>query len=133
MTTIQQADLAAERQERSAAIDAAAKAIGHPLRRVAISEMANGTASPMTIALAIEMAAGEWATGKDLRARARRRLGRVSGHMHYLEELGIIELDRMEPRRGSTKHYYRLAGTPAAALARRMLKAANTPTREDHA
>lgn len=144
MSTIQQADLAAERRERSAAIDAAAKAIAHPLRRVAIGQVTNhgGTTSPWTIAVAIEMAAardtrpglglGAVLSDAMIQVGARRRLTRVAYHVHVLEELGIIELDRTARRRGATQHYYRFAHTPAARLARSMLRATHTPTREDH-
>src|SRR4051812_11744365 len=73
-----------------------AKALSHPLRpRILQCLDEGGVASPNQLAEAL----GE-------------RLGNVSYHVRILRELGLVELVRLEPRRGALEHFYRATARP---------------------
>lgn len=115
--------------ERNPALDAAAKAIAHPLRRAAIAAAMTGTVNRYALARALEYdQRPNDSVGARIAADARaRRLNPTVGyHLRELERAGILELDRTSQQAGTVQRYYRLASTPAAALARTLLKAAAT-------
>jgi DNA-binding transcriptional ArsR family regulator len=73
-----------------------AKALSHRVRQRILQRLSeHGVASPSELADAL----GE-------------RLGNVSYHVRILRELGCIELDRTEPRRGALEHFYRARVSP---------------------
>jgi DNA-binding transcriptional ArsR family regulator len=71
------------------------RALTHPTRRRILAILSDRVASPREIAE--EM--GE-------------PLGRLSHHVRWLADCGLIELERTEPRRGAVEHFYRSARRP---------------------
>ena len=71
------------------------KALGHPLRAQLLTIFTEREASPNE--LARELNEG---------------LSQTSYHVKVLSDLGLIELQRTEPRRGAIEHYYRAAKRP---------------------
>lgn len=71
------------------------KAFSHPLRASILRRLADRVASPGE--LAAELGAS---------------LGVVSYHVRMLRDYGMVELVRMEPRRGALQHYYRAVEHP---------------------
>lgn len=68
-------------------------ALGHPLRRSILRQMAGGGAT----------------SPRQLAARLRRPLGNVSYHVRVLAERGAIAPAGTKPSHGSIEHFYRIA------------------------
>ena len=86
--------MVATKTERKGA-QALIKALGHPLRYQLLTVFTEREASPNE--LARELGEG---------------LSQTSYHVKVLSDLGLIELQRTEPRRGAIEHYYRAAQRP---------------------
>jgi DNA-binding transcriptional ArsR family regulator len=71
-------------------MNAAARALAHPVRARALELLALGPASPTQLANGLEVP-----------------LGTVSYHVRTLLSLGLIELLETVPRRGAIEHHYR--------------------------
>lgn len=81
----------ASKAERREVIANRAKAMGHPVRRAALLYMQeHGVCSPSEIAEGLDVETSE-----------------VAYHVKRLEALGCAELVRIEPVRGTVKHFYR--------------------------
>jgi DNA-binding transcriptional ArsR family regulator len=93
----------------------AARALAHPLRLLLVTQYGLAVTSPSKIARALEMP-----------------LNLVSYHTRVLADAGVLELVRVQPRRGAQEHYYRATG-PAkiddGAWARLPLRARRVITR----
>lgn len=72
----------------------AARAVSNPLRVKLLTQMGRKVSSPSELADALELP-----------------LANVSYHMRLLRKLGAITLDRTEPRRGATEHFYKATHT----------------------
>jgi DNA-binding transcriptional ArsR family regulator len=70
-----------------------ARALAHPLRLLLATEYALAVTSPSKIARTLEMP-----------------LNLVSYHTRVLADAGLLELVRVQPRRGAREHYYRTTG-----------------------
>jgi len=71
------------------------RALTHPTRRRILAILSDRVASPREISVE---------TGVPL--------GRLSHHVRWLADCGLIELERTEPRRGAVEHFYRSARRP---------------------
>jgi DNA-binding transcriptional ArsR family regulator len=71
------------------------KALGHPLRAQALTILTERTASPNELAKELDEG-----------------LSQVSYHVKVLSDLGLIELQDTQPRRGAVEHYYRALERP---------------------
>ncbi len=63
-------------------------------------------AHPMRVAILDLMNAGEWSPN-ELKKALDEGLSQVSYHIKVLKDFEMIELTRMEPRRGAVEHFYR--------------------------
>jgi DNA-binding transcriptional ArsR family regulator len=76
-----------------------ARALAHPLRLLLATEYALAVTSPSKIARTLEMP-----------------LNLVSYHTRVLADAGLLELVRVQPRRGAQEHYYRTHRDPGRRL-----------------
>lgn len=77
-----------------------ARALSHPIRVQVLEMLERDEASPVMMARRMDGVA----------------LGLVSYHVGVLEECGLVELVRTEPRRGAVEHFYRPQPAPIPDL-----------------
>jgi predicted ArsR family transcriptional regulator len=65
----------------------------HPIQIEALTILAEQVASPKEVAVKLKLTTA--------------KAGYVSGHIKELENRGLVELVRTEPRRGATEHFYK--------------------------
>jgi len=65
----------------------------HPIQIEALTILVEQVASPKEVAIKLKLTAA--------------KAGYVSSHIKELEKRGLVELDRTEPRRGATEHFYK--------------------------
>jgi DNA-binding transcriptional ArsR family regulator len=92
---------------------------------VALSKVGRAFAHELRIRIVLVLAEEHEASPISIATRLQEPLSNVSYHVRYLAQLGAIELQRMEPRRGALEHFYSLV--PAIRLALPLIRQVGRP------
>jgi DNA-binding transcriptional ArsR family regulator len=85
--------------EQAKAVAHACSALSHPTRAVVLAALADGTASPVRVARALDQS-----------------IAAVSHHFHVLRRAGLVRSAGTRPNRGTIEHFYALSPTGEALV-----------------